>query len=151
MMDEHGLAGPALPQPVLSLVTPERIDTDALRSHVAHVRHGAVVLFEGIVRNHDDGRAIGALEYQVHPEAQYFLDETLQAIAAEHPEVRLAAVHRFGPLAIGDVAFAVAVGAAHRAAAFMVCALVVDRVKAELPIWKKQVFDDGTHEWVNFA
>lgn len=151
MMDEHGLAGPARPQPVHSGITSDPIDMDALRAHVADSRHGAVVLFEGIVRNHDGGRQVRALEYQVHPDAQHFLDETLRAIAMEHPEVRLAAVHRFGPLDIGDVAFAAAVGAAHRGIAFTVCAIVVDRVKAELPIWKKQVFDDDSHEWVNFA
>jgi len=151
MMDEHGLADTPQPQPVHSGITEDPIDVAALRAHVSDSRHGAVVLFEGIVRNHDDGRPVQALDYQVHPDAQRFLDATLQAIAEQHPEVRLAAVHRFGPLAIGDIAFAAAVGAAHRGSAFSVCALVVDRVKAELPIWKKQVFDDGTHEWVNFA
>ena len=151
MIDEHGLSSPLTPQPVLSIITAEEIDLQALRAHVSDHRHGAVVLFEGVVRNHDDGRAVEALEYQVHPDAQRFLDETLHAIAAERPDVRLAAAHRHGPLVIGDIAFAAAVGAAHRGAAFEVCALVVDRVKAELPIWKKQVFDDGSHAWVNFA
>lgn len=151
MIDEHGLSSPPSPQPVLARITADVIDMDVLRAHVADERHGAVVLFEGIVRNHDDGRPVDALEYQIHPDAQRFLEETLVAIAAEHPAVRIAAVHRHGPLAIGDIAFAAAAGAAHRGAAFTVCAIVVDRVKAELPIWKKQVFDDGAHEWVNFA
>lgn len=151
MIDEHGFTSPLMPQPVLAIISADAIDLRALREHVADDRHGAVVLFEGVVRNHDEGRVVEALEYQVHPDAQHFLDETLQAIAAERPDVRLAAVHRHGPLVIGDIAFAAAVGAAHRGAAFEVCALVVDRVKAELPIWKKQVFDDGSHAWVNFA
>lgn len=127
------------------------ISLQSLRAFVTSPRHGAVVVFEGIVRDHDHGRHVTALEYQAHPDALAFLDATCSAIASEFPDARIACAHRHGALGIGDLAFAVAVGAAHRGRAFEVCALVVDRVKAELPIWKKQTFDDGTHEWVNFA
>jgi len=144
-------SGSGVAQPVLALVSATAIDLDALRAHATTPHHGAVVVFEGIVRDHDHGRAVTELEYQAHPDAAAFLARTCADIAAEHPETRIAAVHRHGVLAVGDVAFAVAVGTAHRGPAFEVCALVVDRVKAELPIWKKQTFDDGTHEWVNFA
>ena len=135
----------------LASVTAAPIELDALRAHAADAHHGAVVCFEGVVRDHDHGRVVTELEYQAHPEAQQFLEDTCAAIASENSDVVIAAAHRHGVLAIGDLAFAVAVGAAHRGRAFDVCALVVDRVKAELPIWKKQTFDDGTHEWVNFA
>lgn len=127
------------------------IDVDAMRSDVGSPQHGAVVVFEGVVRDHDHGRTVTALEYEVHPEAQRYLEATCADIAASCPDVLLSVVHRYGALAVGDVAFAAAVSAAHRGRAFEVCALVVDRVKAELPIWKRQQFDDGTHEWVNFA
>ena len=137
--------------PTFALVTAEPIDLDVLRAEVATSAYGAIVVFEGVVRDHDHDRGVTELEYQAHPDAQAFLEQTCAAIANERPDVRIAAVHRYGVLAVGDLAFAAAVGSAHRARAFEVCALVVDRVKAELPIWKKQTFDDGTHEWVNFA
>ena len=133
------------------LVTDAPIDVTALRAAVAAPEHGAIVVFEGVVRDHDRGRAVRALEYQVHPGAQEALERICASVAAEAPGVRLAAVHRYGPLAIGEVAFAAVVSSAHRERAFAVCALLVDRVKAELPIWKRQEFDDGSHEWVNFA
>lgn len=142
---------PSPGQHVFAAVSSSPIDLTVLRGHVASPRHGAVVVFEGVVRDHDHGRVVSELEYQAHPDAQAFLESTCSAIAAEHPGARIAAEHRQGVLSIGDLAFAVAVGAAHRGLAFEVCELVVERVKAELPIWKRQTFDDGTHEWVNFA
>lgn len=127
------------------------LDIDGLRADVLSPAHGAVVVFEGIVRDHDGGRSVASLEYQVHPDAAAFLEQTCTAVASEHPDVKLSAAHRYGPLAIGDTAFVAVVSAAHRGRAFEVCAILVDRVKAELPIWKRQEFTDGTHEWVNFA
>ena len=137
--------------PPFALVTAEPIDLDLLRAEVATSAYGAIVVFEGVVRDHDHNRTVTELEYQAHPEAQAFLEQTCTAMSNEHADVRIAAAHRHGVLGIGELAFAVVVGSAHRARAFEVCALVVDRVKVELPIWKKQTFDDGTHEWVNFA
>ena len=133
------------------LVTDAPIDVDALRAAVVSPQHGAIVVFEGIVRDHDGGRAVTSLEYQVHPDAQQFLQEICARLAAAHPDVLLSSAHRYGPLAIGDTAFVAVVSAAHRGRAFEVCALLVDTVKAELPIWKRQEFADGSHEWVNFA
>ncbi len=133
------------------LVTDDSIDVAAMRAAVAHPAHGAIVVFEGVVRDHDGGRAVRALEYEIHPGAQEALERICASVQDDAPDVRLAAVHRHGPLGIGDIAFAAAVSSAHRDRAFTVCAILVDRVKAQLPIWKRQVFDDGSHEWVNFA
>jgi molybdenum cofactor synthesis domain-containing protein len=111
---------------------------------------GAVVTFEGVVRDHDHGRGVTELEYSGHPSAKDVIAEVAAEVAARHPEVRALAVsHRLGHLAIGDVALACAVAAAHRREAFVVCAELVDEVKAKLPIWKRQVFTDGSDEWVN--
>jgi molybdenum cofactor synthesis domain-containing protein len=111
---------------------------------------GAVVTFEGVVRDHDHGRGVAELEYSGHPSAKDVIAEVAAEVAARHPEVRAVAVsHRLGHLAIGDVALACAVSAAHRREAFVVCAELVDEVKAKLPVWKRQVFTDGTDEWVN--
>ncbi|QUQ69499.1 molybdenum cofactor biosynthesis protein MoaE [Kutzneria sp. CA-103260] len=111
---------------------------------------GAVVTFEGVVRDHDHGRGVTELEYSGHPSAKDVIADVAAEVAARHPEVRALAVsHRLGHLAIGDVALACAVSAAHRREAFLVCAELVDEVKAKLPVWKRQVFTDGTDEWVN--
>ncbi|GAA3437967.1 molybdenum cofactor biosynthesis protein MoaE [Kutzneria kofuensis] len=117
---------------------------------VADRTAGAVVTFEGVVRDHDHGRDVTELEYSGHPSAKDVIAEVAASVAARHPDVRALAVsHRLGHLAIGDVALACAVSAAHRREAFVVCAELVDEVKAKLPIWKRQVFTDGTDEWVN--
>lgn len=109
---------------------------------------GAVVTFAGVVRNHDEGRGVLRLSYSAHPTADAVIQRVARDVAAAHPEVRVAVLHRVGDLAIGDVALACAVSSAHRAAAFTACAALVDEVKARVPIWKEQFFDDGSAEWV---
>lgn len=111
---------------------------------------GAVVTFAGVVRDHDGGRIVRELEYSGHPTAEQIIREVAEDVASRASGVRsLAVSHRVGPLRIGDVALACAVAADHRREAFAVCAELVDEVKRRLPIWKRQVFDDGTDEWVN--
>lgn len=112
----------------------------------AHV--GAVVSFAGVVRDHDGGRGVTGLEYSAHPTAQDVLRATAERVAAAHPHTVIAIAHRIGPLAVGDVALACAVSSAHRAEAFAACSALVDEVKASVPIWKEQSFDDGSSEWV---
>jgi molybdopterin synthase catalytic subunit len=116
---------------------------------VTRVAAGAVVSFAGVVRDHDDGRGVLELEYEGHPRAERILAEVAAEIAADPAVYAVAVSHRVGRLEIGDVALAAAVSTAHRAAAFAACARLVDEVKARLPIWKRQVFTDGTEEWVN--
>jgi molybdopterin synthase catalytic subunit len=137
--------------PIVRLVTvsAEPLDMALHEAAVEHPRAGGRVIFCGVVRDVDAGRAVVELEYEGHPTAEAVLGE----IAAEfggRPEVlALAVSHRVGGLAIGDVALIAAVASQHRGAAFDVCARLVDEVKARLPIWKRQVFADGTDEWVN--
>lgn len=116
---------------------------------VADPRAGAVVSFAGVVRDHDHGRGVVRLEYEGHPSASDVLRAVAEEIAADPDVIAIAVSHRVGPLEVGDVALAAAVSTAHRAAAFAACARLVDRVKEKLPIWKHQVFADGTDEWVN--
>jgi molybdopterin synthase catalytic subunit len=116
---------------------------------VADPRAGAVVSFAGIVRDHDHGRGVVRLEYEGHPSALDVLRAVAEEIAADPDVIAIAVSHRVGPLEVGDVALAAAVATAHRAAAFAACARLVDRVKEKLPIWKHQIFADGTDEWVN--
>ena|SRR5437763_6010255 len=130
------------------------VSTDALdvRAHeraVAHAGAGAVVVFHGVVRDHDDGRRVTLLEYEAHPSAEAVLREVAAGVAADAEVYAVAVSHRVGRLEIGDVALVAAVSTAHRAAGFVACARLVDEVKARLPVWKRQVFADGTDEWVN--
>jgi molybdopterin synthase catalytic subunit len=134
---------------VIATVTDAPLDLVAHEQAVADPAAGAVVSFAGVVRDHDGGRTVTLLEYESHPSAEAVLKEVAAEIAAE-PQVRAVAVsHRVGVLRIGDVALAAAVSTAHRAQAFDACARLVDEVKARLPVWKRQVFADGTEEWVN--
>ncbi|GAA0217940.1 hypothetical protein GCM10010492_14720 [Saccharothrix mutabilis subsp. mutabilis] len=111
---------------------------------------GAVVTFSGVVRDHDHGRTVRELEYVGHPTAGDVVAGVVADVVAKFEGVRAVAVsHRVGELRIGDVALACAVSAEHRGEAFAVCSELVDEVKRRLPVWKRQVFADGTDEWVN--
>ena len=133
---------------LLARVTEEPLSVAEHEAAVADKAAGAVVSFAGVVRDHDGGRPVTELEYVGHPTAAELIAEIAAEFAAR-PEVQSVAVsHRVGLLAIGDVALACAVSAAHRGQAFAACAELVDEVKARLPIWKRQVFTDGDEEWV---
>ncbi len=134
---------------VMVAVGEQPLDLAAHERAVALLQAGAVVSFQGVVRDHDHGRKVTALEYEGHPTAVDVLREVAEEIAADPDVYAVAVSHRVGPLAVGDVALVAAVSTAHRAAAFAACARLVDEAKARLPIWKRQVFVDGTDEWVN--
>lgn len=118
---------------------------------VAHPAAGAVVSFAGVVRDHDGGRAVRELSYEAHPSAAEVLSSVAAAaaVADDHELYAVAVGHRVGRLLVGDPALLVAVSCAHRAAAFAACHRLVDEVKLRLPVWKHQLFADGTDEWVN--
>ncbi len=134
-----------------SLVRPTPITAAEVDAAVSRADAGAVVVFEGRVRDHDHGRTVASLTYEGHPDADATMQDVLKE-AGELPGVlATAALHRVGDLAIGDLAFVVAVSAAHRSEAFTACAWLVDEVKRRLPVWKLQRFADGSEEWVNCA
>ncbi len=135
---------------VRAVVTEDPLAVEEHARLVTRPNAGAVVSFSGTVRDHDGGRAVRALEYSSHPSAGDVITRVAAQVLAAHPEVLgLAVSHRIGPLEIGDSALACAVSAAHRTEAFAACAALVDEVKLQLPIWKRQEFADGTEEWVN--
>ncbi|KZM70080.1 molybdenum cofactor biosynthesis protein MoaE [Nocardia terpenica] len=131
----------------LTRIGDQPLDPDEVEKAVTGPEHGAVVVFTGKVRDHDGGQAVSALEYSAHPQAEQFLHRVCAEVAAASG-LPVAAVHRVGPLVVGDLAIVVAVAAPHRAEAFSVCAELVDRIKHEVPIWKRQRFADGMSEWV---
>lgn len=140
------------PRAVLrAAVTEAVIDVAEHAAHVQVPAAGAVVTFGGVVRNHDDGRSVTGIEYVAHPSASDVLARVATTIASRHEVDALAVSHRVGPLAVGECALAVAVAAAHRREAFDAASDLVEEVKRELPVWKRQVFADGTDEWVHCA
>ncbi|MCG7248226.1 molybdenum cofactor biosynthesis protein MoaE [Corynebacterium simulans] len=110
---------------------------------------GAVVTFDGIVRNHDGGRGgVELLRYTAHPTAESEISRVAQEVIAAHPNTRLWCAHRTGDLRVGEAAFVVIAAAAHRGDAFAAAEECANRVKAEVPIWKEQRYADGFSNWV---
>lgn len=109
---------------------------------------GAVVVFEGVVRDHDGGSRVQSLTYTAHPTADAVIKEVAESVVAAHPRTRLWTAHRTGALEIGDIAFLVVAAAAHRGDAFTACSELADAVKARVPIWKEQELRNGETEWV---
>jgi molybdopterin synthase catalytic subunit len=135
-----------------AIVTDQPISLAEHEELVSHQAAGAVVGFVGMIRDHDDGRAVTRLEYSAHPSAEQVFAEVITEVAEQAAGVRaVAASHRIGVLQIGEAALVAAVAADHRQAAFATCARLVDTIKARLPVWKHQFFDDGTEEWVGSA
>ncbi|WP_111718667.1 molybdenum cofactor biosynthesis protein MoaE [Homoserinimonas sp. OAct 916] len=130
-----------------ALITAEPIDEAAVRRAVEAPESGALVLFCGVVRNHDGGRNVLSLDYRAHPDAQDIMAETVRGVM-ESSGLTIAAAHRVGELAIGDIALYAAVAAAHRKEAFDACAEVVEQIKLTVPIWKRQHYVGGISEWV---
>jgi molybdopterin synthase catalytic subunit len=133
-------------------ITASRIDPDELKRALASEGAGACVTFEGWVRDHNEGEAVVALEYEAHAtiaerEGAAIVAEALGRFAITSARC----VHRVGKLAIGDCAVWVGVSAAHRGAAFDACRYVIDETKRRVPIWKKEHYRAGHSGWVNCA
>jgi molybdopterin synthase catalytic subunit len=133
----------------LVALSAEPLDVLAHERAVTRSGAGAHVVFCGVVRDADDGRPVTALEYEAYPTAEEILRELADRYAKLPDVEALAVSHRVGHLAVGDVALVAAVSTAHRREAFDVCARLVDDVKHQLPVWKRQIFADGSDEWVN--
>jgi molybdopterin synthase catalytic subunit len=128
------------------------LSVDEVRNAIADPAAGGEVLFVGTVRDHDAGHGVTGLSYSAHPSAEAELRRVAEEIAAKYPEViGLAAVHRTGDLAVGDLAVVAGVSCAHRAEAFHACHALIDELKATVPVWKHQRFADGSDEWVGSA
>ncbi len=124
------------------------LSVDEVRSAVADPTAGGEAVFVGTVRDHDGGKHVTRLSYSAHPSARDQLWQVAHGVVAAYPVVGLAAVHRVGDLEIGDLAVVVAVSCAHRGDAFAACRMLIDDLKATVPIWKHQHFADGDEEWV---
>ena len=137
-------------RPVLRLVDVRNVplSVDEVLAAVDDPGAGGTCVFVGTVRDVDHERAVKALAYSAHPSAVDRLREVMTDVAARHPVRSLAAVHRVGDLAVGDLAVVAAAAARHRGEAFEACRDLIDTLKATVPIWKHQEFGDGSQEWV---
>ncbi|WP_328327669.1 molybdenum cofactor biosynthesis protein MoaE [Kribbella sp. NBC_00382] len=124
------------------------LSSDEVLAAIADPTAGGTALFLGTVRNHDHNLSVDELTYEAHPEALKHLRVVAERVCENPAVTALAAVHRTGVLAVGDIAVIVAVAAAHRDVAFAACRQLIDELKAEVPIWKQQRFADGASEWV---
>ena len=132
-------------------VTEAPVSVTELADAVQDAAAGAVVTFEGVVRNHDADRAVTGIGYSCHPTAGQIVEQIARDVAERGRVRALGVVHRVGNLTIGDAALAVAVSSDHRAEAFAVCSEIVEEVKMRLPVWKRQTFTDGSVQWSNLA
>ena len=125
------------------------IDIPSLAAELGDPAAGAVVTFDGRVRNHNAGQPVSHLEYQAYPALAISTGQRiLEEEAARHGVLAVQAAHRTGPLAIGEVAVWVGVASAHRGPAFDAARAIMERLKYELPVWKKETYADGRTEWV---
>ncbi|MFD4174737.1 molybdenum cofactor biosynthesis protein MoaE [Streptomyces anulatus] len=132
----------------LLAVREEPLSLDEVYAEVGDDAAGGIALFVGTVRDHDGGRPVTFLHYSAHPGAGAELRRVAEKVAADFPVRALAAVHRTGRLAVGEVAVVAAVSCPHRAQAFAACERLVEDLKHEVPVWKHQFFADGDEEWV---
>ena len=134
----------------LCRISDEAISLDAVRAAVEHAGAGGICTFHGVVRDHAEGKPVSRLDYEAHESlAEKEMRRVLDGVVREHPGARIAAVHRVGSLAIGDVAVCVAASAPHRDEAFAACRKAIDRIKETVPVWKKEWGPEGEAYWVN--
>ncbi|MFL6248749.1 MAG: molybdenum cofactor biosynthesis protein MoaE [Thermoanaerobaculia bacterium] len=134
----------------MSYLTDDPIDSVALVNSVMRRSDGAYVLFEGVVRDHHEGRAVESIFYDAYrPMAEKEIDLIVRDVQSQFPDVALAVLHRLGHLIVGEASIAIVAASPHRAEAFGACRLVIDRIKETVPIWKKERGPDG-EEWVGW-
>ena len=134
----------------MSYLTDDPIDTRQLARGVTRSSDGACAVFEGIVRDHHEGKAVESIFYEAYrPMAEKEIAKIIHDISRQYPEVTTAVVHRLGLLKVGDVSIAIACASPHRAEAFAACRAAIDRIKQTVPIWKKER-GPGGEEWVGW-
>lgn len=134
----------------MSYLTDDPIDSRQLARRVTRSSDGACAVFEGIVRDHQEGKAVESILYEAYrPMAEKEIAKIIHDISTQYPEVTTAVVHRLGLLKVGEVSIAIACASPHRAEAFAACRAAIDRIKQTVPIWKKERGPDG-EEWVGW-
>lgn len=132
------------------LLTHDPIDADALYRTVQAAEYGGIAVFIGIVRNHHQGRQTSFLEYTAHEAMALKQMERIASEAASRWDARVAIAHRLGRLEIGEAAVVCAAATPHRAEAFGCCSFLIDTIKEDVPIWKREAGPDGQF-WIEGA
>ena len=133
----------------MEIITTQPINAEELIQKFNFPHCGAIVSFEGRVRNHHQGRDVERLLYEAYiPMAEKMMSRLMQEIKTTWPDCVVHAKHRIGTLAIGDIAVVVVVWAPHRKEAFDACETMIDKIKEHVPIWKKETYKDGQIAWV---
>ena len=131
-------------------VTDQAIDAEAVRAACQDDRCGGYVAFEGWVRNHNEGRSVDRLAYEVYePVAIAEGNKVIEEARARWGFEKAVCIHRSGQLELTDMAVIVGVSSPHRDEAFQAARYIIDEIKVRLPIWKKEYYSDGDAEWVN--
>ncbi|HTP29470.1 MAG TPA: molybdenum cofactor biosynthesis protein MoaE [Anaeromyxobacteraceae bacterium] len=135
---------------IIARITADPIRFEALAAELAVPQHGAQALFVGLVRDENDGRKVAAVSYDVHPPLaeKTFREIAEEALARFGADLRVAIVHRFGRLAVGEASVAICVGSAHRDEALQACRYAIEQIKVRSPIWKQEHYLDGDSEWL---
>ncbi len=130
----------------MDVLTHQPLHPDMVRDVVSDHAHGALLVFEGVVRNHFEGREVIGLEYEAYPEmVEPFLASLVEEVRGKWPGTELAVIHRLGRLDVGDTSLLVAVSSPHRAAVYDASRHALETIKEGLPVWKKEILTDGSH------
>lgn len=135
---------------VRAWITADPIGADSVLSLVQSNQHGAALVFLGIVRDHNEGRSVSGVYYEAYREmAERTLNEIVSEALDRVEAGSVAAVHRTGELAVGEVSIALAVSTPHRAEAFDACRYVIEEVKQRLAVWKQERYVTGESDWLD--
>jgi molybdopterin synthase catalytic subunit len=134
----------------MSFLTDSPIDSKVLARRALRASDGACVIFEGIVRDHHDGKTVESIFYDAYrPMAEKEIARIVQGVNLEFPDVAVAVEHRLGLLKVGDASIVIACCSPHRGESFRACRATIDRIKQTVPIWKKER-GPGGEEWVGW-
>jgi molybdopterin synthase catalytic subunit len=134
----------------MSYLTDDPIDTADLARRTIRASDGASIVFEGIVRNHHDGKAVESIFYDAYRAmAEKEIEKIVAGVQSQLPDVAIAVAHRLGQLAVGDASIVIVTSSPHRAEAYDASRLLIDRIKETVPIWKKER-GPGGEEWVGW-
>ena len=134
----------------MSYLTDQPIDTAALARRLLRRSDGALVVFEGVVRDHSEGKAVESIFYDAYrPMAEKEIGAIVDDVRRQWPDVAVDCIHRLGHLVVGETSIAIACVSPHRTEAFEACRATIDRIKQTVPIWKNELTPDG-EEWVGW-
>ncbi|HEY8849566.1 MAG TPA: molybdenum cofactor biosynthesis protein MoaE [Thermoanaerobaculia bacterium] len=134
----------------MSYLTDDRIDSAELVRHTMRASDGACIVFEGVVRDHHEGKRVESIFYDAYrPMAEKEIATIIDDVRSKLPDVAIGVIHRLGPLRVGDTSIAIVCTSPHRAEAYEASRMLIDRIKQTVPIWKKER-GPGGEEWVGW-